>query len=239
MDHSTTDTTARPPAAPQGEYERLSDISRSTLRSRISALYDRLTETEGDNDTLAQASLKQVISQDLVTLGHNKEAWKIGREAFLEFLAQDDWQSAAEVCDTLYQTELDDNLGALAQGIWLSLHRPITAETASVLLLHLLHEMPEESHNISFIAATILYLNVSRPDNGRQKKLIRIAGGILIRQAQQEGIKDRRAFERWLKLHGLDRPNWFLPQLHDLLSTLVQDDWWFDPSRLETDLRLN
>lgn len=224
---------------PRMGFDRLSELSRSSLRSRISALHDRLLESESDDNTLSRAMLKHVISRDLITLGHNQEAWEIGREAFLGFLDEDDWQSAAEVCDTLYQTAHENSLGALAQGIWLSLHRPITAATAAVLLFHLLQEMPEESQEISLIAATILFLSVSRPDTGKQKRLIRIAGGILIKQANHEDIQDRKRFEQWLKQHSLDQPNWFLPKLHNILFGLIQDDWWFDHDHLGTELQLN
>ena len=204
------------------------------LESHLAALRERLLEIQRFGGPAgAGADTRLQLARTLVALRRGHEAWPFGRMAFDEFMAIEDYESAADVCDVLFQARQPGSLSALGQGIWLAVTCPIDPELSIELLGHVIEETPHAADGAALAASTALFLaDVRARGRDRDELLfysIQTLGNVARRQA---GAKTPEQLDRWMEQLELKEPGKFLPRLRLVVERMVGDDWWFDRAAL-------
>lgn len=213
----------------------------AALESHLQALEDRyrdLARIAGAPKDMAD--LKLQMARTLVNLERGDEAWPLGREALDTFIGTDDFESAADACDVLFQSEQPDSLSALGQGIWLAVTYPIDPELSVELLTHVVEETPDDADGAAVAATTALFLADIRASGSQRDNLMFFATQILGRVARRHGdVDSQEAFDLWMERLELKEPDKFLVRLRNVVDVLVQDNWWFDREALQAKLPVN
>ena len=214
---------------------------RAVFESHLQALQERL-----DGLQRAGAAVKDVadlhlqMARTLVGLERGDEAWPLAREAFEVFLAHEDFESAADACDVLFQSDQPDSLRALGQGIWLAVTYPIDPDLSVELLTHVVDETPADADGAAVAATTALFLADLRATGAQRDNLMFFAGQILGQVARRHsGVDSQEVFDAWMERLGLKEPEKFLGHLRQIVEVLVQEDWWFDRESLQARLPVN
>ena len=207
----------------------------AALESHLLALKDRLSgiERSGANQRdLADTRLQ--MARTLVGLGRGQEAWPLGRAAFDQFIALDDFELAADACDVLFQSEQSDSIAALGQGIWLAVTCPIDPELTIELLSHVIDETPDDADGAAVAATTALVLADVRAEGRHRRDLMFFATQLLATVARRHSaVETPEELDRWMERLELKEPEKFLVRLRNVVDVLVQDDWWFDREALQ------
>lgn len=213
----------------------------TALESHLQALYERYEHLERIRASAKErADVKLQMARTLVSLERGKEAWPLGRAALDVFIATQDFESAADSCDVLFQAEQPQSLAALGQGIWLAVTYPIDPELSVELLTHVVDETPDDADGAAVAATTALFVADLRAEGKQRENLMFFATQILGKVARRHGrVQDQQAFDQWMERLGLREPEKFLVRLRNVVDVLVQDDWWFDRSTLQARLPLN
>ena len=212
----------------------------AALESHLEALQDRLREVEAQGDPKAEADIRLQIARALVELGRGPEAWAVGRPLVDLFIDRQDWESAADACDVLFNADQPKSLCALGQGIWLAVTYPIDPELSVELLHHVVDETPDDADGAAVAAATALFLTDLRARGRQRDSLMFFATQILGQVARRHsGADTQEAFDAWMERLELKEPDKFLVRLRNVVDVLVQDDWWFDPEALQARLPVN
>jgi hypothetical protein len=210
------------------------------MESHLQALQEHLRDLKGSANIHRIADLRLQISRVLVGLGRGAEAWPLGRTAFDVFLAHQDWESAVDACDVLFQAEQPGSLSALGQGIWLAVTYPNDLELSVTLLHHVVEDTPDDSDGAAVAAATALFLVDLRANGSDAMNLRFFASQILGNVARRHSkVENQEQFDHWLDRLELREPDKFLPRLRNIVDTLVLDDWWFDREALQAKLPVN
>jgi hypothetical protein len=145
------DTAADSVVSPGAERAAL-ESHRLALQER----FDALSRVGASAKDLADVKLQ--LARTLVGLERGDEAWRTGREVFDVFIANDDFESAADACDVLFQSDQPQSLSALGQGIWLAVTCPIDPELTVELLAHIVEETPDDADGAAVAATTALFI---------------------------------------------------------------------------------
>lgn len=212
----------------------------AALESHLEALQDQLRETTGSGDAGKIAELQLQIARALVGLERGSEAWAQGRPAFETFIRLQDWESAADLCDVLFEAEQKSSLSALGQGIWLAVTFPVDPELSATLLHHVVDETPDDSDGAAVAATTAMFLIDLRAEGQQKENLNFFAGQILGNVARRHSqVETQEQFDQWMERLELKEPDKFLPRLRNVVDVLVQEDWWFDREALQAQLPVN
>jgi hypothetical protein len=180
------------------------------------------------------------MARTLVGLGRGEEAWPIGRQVLDIFIDAEDFESAADACDVLFQADQPESLCALGQGIWLSVTYPIDPELSVELLTHVVDETPDDADGAAVAATTALFLADIRASGTQREDLMFFATQIIGNVARRHGgVDTQEAFDRWMERLELREPDKFLVRLRNVVDVLVQDNWWFDREALQERLPVN
>ena len=202
----------------------------ASLESHLQTLQDRLKDLwqfHAPAHVIADAQLQ--VARTLVSLDRGREAWPMGREAFDHFMAQDQFELAADACDVLFQANQPGSLSALGQGIWLAVTCPIDPELTIELLSHVIEETPDDADGAAVAATTALFIADVRAQDRQRDDLMFFATQILGTVARRHsGVESPEELERWMERLELKEPDKFLVRLRNVVDVLVQDDWWFD-----------
>ncbi|MCC7277201.1 MAG: hypothetical protein IT487_02655 [Chromatiaceae bacterium] len=213
----------------------------AALESHLEALRERLddlTRTKATAAELADARLQ--MARALVGLERGAEAWSLGREVLDVFIAHEDFESAADACDVLFQADQPQSLAALGQGIWLAVTYPIDPDLSVELLTHIVEETPDDADGAAVAATTALFLADLRAEGIQRENLMFFANQILGQVARRHGgVDSQEAFDYWMEKLELNQPEKFLVRLRNVVDVLVQDDWWFDREALRERLPVN
>jgi hypothetical protein len=213
----------------------------AALQSHLLALqerYEDLRRVGAKRKELADVRLQ--MARTLVSLGRGAEAWPLGREALEVFIAGQDFESAADACDVLFQADQPQSLCALGQGIWLAVTYPIDPELSVELLSHVVDETPDDADGAAVAATTALFLADMRASGRQRENLMFFASQMLGRVAcRHSGAHTQEAFDQWMDRLALREPDKFLVRLRNVVDVLVQDNWWFDRERLQAKLPVN
>jgi hypothetical protein len=204
------------------------------LESHLAALRERLLEVQRfGGPARAGADTRLQLARTLVALRRGHEAWPFGRMAFDEFLVIDDFESAADACDVLFQARQPGSLSALGQGIWLAVTCPIDPELSVELLGHVIEETPDGPDGAAVAASTALFLADVRAQGRDRDELMFFSTQTLGEVARrQAGVKTPEQFDRWLEQLELKEPGKFLARLRQVVEGMIGGDWWFDPVAL-------
>jgi len=204
------------------------------LESHLQALTDRLRDIEaigGSARDIADTRLQ--MARTLMGLERGAEAWPLGRAAFDQFLALDDYELAADACDVLFQSEQPGSISALGQGIWLAVTCPIDPELTIELLSHVIDETPDDADGAAVAATTALFLADVRANGKHRDDLMFFATQLLGAVARRHsGVDTPEQLDLWMDRLELKEPEKFLVRLRNVVDVLVQDDWWFDREAL-------
>ena len=213
----------------------------AALESHLQALQDRYQDLgRGPASAKDIADLKLQMARTLVNLERGGEAWPLGREALDTFIHLEDFESAADAFDVLFQSEQPDSLSALGQGIWLTVTYPMDPELSVELLTHVVEETPDNADGAAVAATTALFLADIRASGAQRENLMFFATQILGSVARRHSdIDSQEAFDLWMDRLELKEPDKFLVRLRNVVDVLVQDDWWFDRQELQAKLPVN
>jgi hypothetical protein len=174
------------------------------------------------------------ILLDLV--GRNQEAWAVAKEAFDLAVANENWLSAVEACDIIYQAEQEDAVLALAHGIWLGVTYPIDPELSVAMLQHLVDETPPDSDGAAVAAAVAVYIVDLRTEGKQRDELEFFTNqmmGAVARRHTNGACDTQELFNIWIQRLELNDPAKFLPRLSKIVDVLVPEGkWWFDRDAL-------
>jgi len=180
------------------------------------------------------------MARALVALGRGDQAWELGKELLRLFVDFEDFESAADACDILFQCEQPGSISALGQGIWLAVTYPIDPELSIELLSHVIDETPDDADGAAVAATTALFIADLRASGKQRENLMFFANQLLGNVARRHSAVDSQAaFEDWMDRLELREPEKFLVRLRNVVDVLVQDDWWFDRDALQQRLPLN
>lgn len=218
-----------------GEAECSNDaIQSSDLLLRKLAEHQAVLETVSGVERLKPLLDSGYILLDLV--GRNQDAWRVGKEAFEIAIANDQWLSAVEACDIIYQAEQEDAVLALAHGIWLGVTYPIDPELSVAMLQHLVDETPPDSDGAAVAAAVATYIVDLRAEGKQRDELqffVNQLMGSVARRHTNGACDTQELFEFWIDRLELNDPAKFLPRLAKIIDVLVPEgQWWFDRDAL-------
>jgi hypothetical protein len=226
-----------PPGLTDPAAEALADhgVQAEVLQCHLDELHERLRAIEhrgGSAKALADTRLQ--MARTLVSLGRGEEAWTLGRAVFDCFLEADDFESAADACDVLFQAERPGSICALGQGIWLAVTCPIDPELSIELLGHVIDETPDDADGAAVAATTALFLADVRAEGKHRDDLMFFTTQLLGAVARRHsGVESTEQLDGWMERLELKDPERFLVRLRNVVDCLVQDDWWFDRAALQ------
>ncbi len=207
----------------------------ASLESHFDALTEELQHLERQGatpDRLADLNLQ--MARTLVNLDRGEDAWSLGRMALDQFIAEDQFELAADACDVLFQANQPDSLAALGQGIWLAVTCPIDPELTIELLNHVIDETPDDADGAAVAATTALFLADIRAYGRQREDLMFFATQLLGNVARRHsGVDSREQLDHWMERLELKEPEKFLTRLRNVVDVLVQDAWWFDREALQ------
>jgi len=223
------------------EHHKEAECSNDTVKSS-ELLVSRQAELEEQLAGLQGLErLKPLLDSGYILLDlvdRQAEAWKAAKEAFAIAIEHEQWLSAVEACDIIYQAGQDDAIVALAHGIWLGVTYPIDPELSVAMLEHLVEETPDNSDGAAVAAASACYLVDLRAEGKQRDELQFFAGQLLGQVARRHtnGACDtQELFDIWMDRLELKEPDKFLPRLAKILDVLVPaEQWWFDRDLLRS-----
>jgi hypothetical protein len=214
----------------------------AALESHLDLLRERLRDLEAagaPHDPRELADTRLQLARTLVGLEQGADAWPLGRRAFDDFLALDEFELAADACDVLFQCEQPESISALGQGIWLAVTCPIDPELTIELLSHVIDETPDDADGAAVAATTALFLADVRAEGRHREDLMFFATQLLGTVARRHsGVATAAELDLWMERLELKEPEKFLVRLRNVVDVLVQDDWWFDREALQERLPL-
>ena len=122
-----------------GDNECSEDAVKSSklLQIKLDEKQEALAALPADAPAAQRLGLNLESGYILLDLDRKDEAWQLARPLLDEALEHQQWLSAVEACDILYQAEKPDSIKALAHGIWLGVTFPIDPELSVAMLQHL------------------------------------------------------------------------------------------------------
>ena len=213
--------------------------SQAELGNLLEGYQQRRAELAASAPTVESLRVELDIAETLLGLHRNPEAWDTARAVFDQCLGLEAWQEAVEACDILYRTELDRNIIALGNGVWLAVTYPIKPQTSVALLHHIVDETPDKSDGGAVAAMVAHYLADlrTRDDEHTHSSLTFLTTQVLAKVAKRHrGIEGQEMLNTWIEILQLNDPNELLPRLGRMLETMVDGDWWYDRDALRARL---
>ncbi len=211
--------------------------SSAALNAQLSAVQDRLSESEIELDSPEWRELALQEGRLLVALERGPDAWQSGRRCFDRFCDARLWAEAIEAARIMFQSGEADALVALGHGVWLAVTFPVDPELSVALLQDIIQETPDDSDGAAVAAAAAAYVVDLRSEGQEHESLSFFANQMLGTVARRHSkIEDQQAFDQWIERLELNDPARFLPRLRNVVDVLVQDDWWIDRAAIQASL---
>jgi hypothetical protein len=211
--------------------------STQALEAQLDAVRQRIISESESASLISLAKLRLDEGELLNALERGNEAWKIVRPIVDLFTEAGEWELAAQACDVLSQSEHNDALVALANGIWLAVTFPVDPLVSVSLLQYIIDDTPDDSDGAAVAAAAANYLIDMRASDDTHNDLnffaTQMMGDVARRHSQ---IESQEQFDLWKQRLELDDPSKFLVRLRNVLDVMAQDDWWVDRDALRETL---
>jgi hypothetical protein len=211
--------------------------STEALEAQLDAVRQRIISESESASLISLAKLRLDEGELLNALERGNEAWKIVRPIVDLFTEAGEWELAAQACDVLSQSEHNDALVALANGIWLAVTFPVDPQVSVSLLQYIIDDTPDDSDGAAVAAAAANYLIDMRASDDTHNDLnffaTQMMGDVARRHSQ---IESQEQFDLWKQRLELDDPSKFLVRLRNVLDVMAQDDWWVDRDALRETL---
>jgi len=223
-----------------GDEGESTQVSSAALESHLVALEDRLSALGADAGSLDKAKIELEMARVKLGLNENDEAAVTARALVDIFIKNNEWELAAEACDSVFMAGKDNALAALGQGIWLAVSYPINPELTLKLLQHVVDETPDDADGAAVAASVGVYIVDLRTEGEQHDNLIFFANQLLGAVARRHSDVDSPdKFNYWLEKLQLTDPDKILIRLRNVIDVLVQEDWWFDRDELRQQLPVN
>ena len=211
--------------------------STEALEAQLDAVRQRIISESESASLISLAKLRLDEGELLNALERGNEAWKIVRPIVDLFTEAGEWELAAQACDVLSQSEHNDALVALANGVWLAVTFPVDPQVSVSLLQYIIDDTPDDSDGAAVAAAAANYLIDIRASDDTHNDLnffaTQMMGDVARRHSQ---IESQEQFDLWKQRLELDDPSKFLIRLRNVLDVMAQDDWWVDRDLLRESL---
>jgi hypothetical protein len=225
----------------QGVLDASSDAdAQAFLQEQLRNSQYELTMLARDADPAEIGKVKLDIANALLGLEKKEEAWNEARAAFDLFVTKEDWASAIEACDIMYQTEQPASIVALAHGVWLSVTYPVAPEYTINMMNCIVDETPNDSDGAAVAAATAHYIVGVRADDEKHDSLAFLTTNMIAKVAQRHSnVNSQDKLEFWLEKMELTDPAKFLPRMGTVVDAIANGRWWFDREALRSKLPMN
>ncbi|HED33175.1 MAG TPA: hypothetical protein ENJ08_03010 [Gammaproteobacteria bacterium] len=225
----------------QGVLESSSDEeARAFLEEQLRNHQFELTQLSRDADPLAVANVKIDIANAQLGLEQNENAWNESKAAFEIFIEAQQWASAIEACDIMYQTEQASSIVALMHGAWLSITYPVDPEYTIGMMSYIIDETPDDSDGAAVAAAVAHYIVGVRASDETHDSLAFLTTNMITKVAQRHSnVKSQDTLDFWMDKMELKDPEKFLPRMGTVIDAIVNGHWWFDRDVLRDQLPIN
>ncbi len=214
--------------------------ARAFLEEQLRNLQFDLTMVGKDDDPAKLGKIKLDIANAELGLEKNESAWNNARAAFDIFIEKEDWPSAIEACDIMYQTEQPSSILALAHGVWLSVTYPVDPEYTINMMNYVVEETPSDSDGAAVAAATAHYIVGIRADDEKHDSLAFLTTNLIAKVAQRHSdVKSQDTLDFWMEKMELKDPAKFLPRMGTVVDAIANGRWWFDRDELREKLPTN
>lgn len=159
--------------------------SRAYLEEQLRNHQFEMTQFGRDADPVKVAKLKLDIANVQLGLEQNENAWNEARAAFDVFAEKEDWASAIEACDIMYQTEQPASITALIHGVWLAVTYPVDPEYTIGMLSNIIDETPNNSDGAAIAAVTAHYIVDMRASDEKHDSLSFLTKNMITKVAQR------------------------------------------------------
>ena len=191
-------------------------------------------------DELEKAKLMLDIAECHLGLDQQIEAHDWATKTFQTFINHNQWQLAVDSCDIIYNSNQDDALIALGNGIWLAVTFPVDPSVSVQMLHHIVDETPDDSDGAAVAAMLAHYLAETRSSEQEHKNLTFLTSQITAQVAKRHrNISDEKSIQIWIKMYELDEVSKLLPKMALILDTIVADNWWYDRDEIRSRLPVN
>jgi len=214
--------------------------ARAYLEEQLRNHQFELTQLARDADPADVAKVKMDIANAQLGLEQNENAWNESKAAFEIFVEKEDWASAIEACDIMYQTEQPASILALVHGVWLSVTYPVDAEYTIGMLSYIIDETPNDSDGAAVAAATAHYIVGVRAADDKLDSLSFLTKNMITKVAQRHSdVNSQDKLDFWMEKMNLHDPEKFLPMMGTVIDAIANGQWWFDRDELRAKLPMN
>lgn len=211
-----------------------------TLQQDLDSHMQHYRALPDDCNRVEKAKLQLDIAECHLGLDQPQQAHDWAEKSFTALIEHDEWQLAVDACDIIYNSNQDDALVALGNGIWLAVTFPIDANLSVQILHHIVDETPEDSDGAAVAAMLAHYLAETRANEKDHKNLTFLTNQIIAQVAKRHrGIEDSATIQTWIKMYELDEIEKLLPKMALILDTIVEDNWWYDRDQIRARLPVN
>ena len=214
--------------------------ARAYLEEQLRNHQFELTQLSRDADPAEVAKVKMDVANAQLGLEQNENAWNEARAAFEIFVEKEDWASAIEACDIMYQTEQPASIKALVHGVWLSVTYPVDPEYTIGMMSYIIDETPNNSDGAAVAAATAHYIVGLRASDEKHDSLSFLTQNMITKVAQRHSdVKSQEKLDFWMEKMDLKDPAKFLPMMGTVIDAIANGQWWFDRDELREKLPMN
>lgn len=205
----------------------------TSMQEQLSSYQQQLSSLPSTASALDRARIQLDIAETHLALEEKETAWTIAREALDVFLENEQWQEMVECYNVLFQSEQPASLTALAQGVWLAVTFPISANTTVAMLQHIVDETPDDSDGGALAAMVAHYIADIRSSDEEHQSLTFLTQNILGKVAKaHSNINTQVELDAWIQKLELNTPEIFIPRLAAILDIMAEDQWWYDREAL-------
>jgi len=214
--------------------------ARAYLEEQLRNHQFELSQLPRDADPADVAKVKLDMANAQLGLEQNENAWNEAKAAFEIFVEKEDWASAIEACDIMYQTEQPASIVALVHGVWLSVTYPVDAEYTIGMMSYIIDETPNDSDGAAVAAATAHYIVGIRAPDDKHDSLAFLTKNMITKVAQRHSdVKSQDKLDFWMEKMNLNDPEKFLPMMGTVIDAIANGQWWFDRDALRDKLPIN
>jgi len=214
--------------------------ARAYLEEQLRNHQFELTQLPRGADPVEVAKVKMDIANAQLGLEQNENAWNEAKVAFEIFVEKEDWASAIEACDIMYQTEQPSSILALVHGVWLSVTYPVDPEYTIGMLSYIIDETPDNSDGAAVAAATAHYIVGVRASDEKHDSLAFLTKNMITKVAQRHSdVKSQDTLDFWMEKMNLKDPAKFLPMMGTVIDAIANGQWWFDRDAMRDKLPMN
>ncbi|MDJ0881259.1 MAG: hypothetical protein QNJ56_06375 [Gammaproteobacteria bacterium] len=211
-----------------------------TLQQDLESHMQHFRALPKDCNPVEKAKLQLDIAECHLGLDQQQEAHDWAKRSLEDLINHEEWQLAVDACDIIYNSNQDDSLIALGNGIWLAITFPIDPNLSVQMLHHVVDETPDDSDGAAVAAMIAHYLAETRANEQDHKNLTFLTNQIIAQVAKRHrGIEDSKTIQTWIKMYELDEIGKLLPKMALILDTIVEGNWWYDRDSIRERLPIN